>query len=162
MIIIITQDPAVNRWAHTTGSNTRAWGRLIVISAADQAAATKLLRDVLASVGRDEPLCLVGHGNDREIGDAGSQPADWTWSVEDVARLLASQLKSGHQAPILIESCANTVANFSAGVAVQLAKLRSLAGVWLYGYNRPVDVYHTLPNPVTLDRNVELQGTEVG
>ena len=162
MIIILTRDLQVAGWATTPGSNAGAWGRLVIINTGNQNAATAQLQLALSHVAPDEPLCLVGHGNDVEIGDAGNDPADWSWTFDDIARLLGGRLQRNHRAPILIQSCANTVANFSAHTAVRLGELRALVGVWLYGYNRPVDVYRTLPNPDTLGRNVELQGTQVG
>jgi hypothetical protein len=161
MLIIVTQDQSIVNWAGTQQSNARAWGQLIIISARSQQQATAQFTQALSMVGSDEPLCLMGHGNDTAIGDAGSGPADWTWSDADVAQILARNLGQEHVAPILIEACADTIANFAAHVAVQLESMRKLNGVWLYGYNRPVDVTNPMPDPHRLDRNVALQGTEV-
>lgn len=115
---------------------------------------------MIAKVGATEPLAVTGHGNDNEIGDEGNDPADWLWSVNDFANLLAG-LPSHYNAPILLEVCSDTLANFAAHVAVRLGAIGKLTGTWLYGYNKAVDVTHPFPDPAKLNKNAELQATQV-
>lgn len=99
----------------------------------------------------------MGYGNDTEIGD----PGKWRMNATELAQLLEVELPEGYGSDILLQACAKHVANLSAHVAVALTGSSKLAGVWLYGYNRPVDIERTLPDPATLKLNVELQGTQV-
>jgi hypothetical protein len=161
MLIVITQDPRIIEWCYSRGSNADAWGDLVVLTAGSNPVATVQLRHALQRVRPYEPLCLDAHGNDTELGDANSTGMSWWWSVQEIAGLLAAELPEDYAAPILIKACGNTVANFSANTAVALGGLQSLGGVWIYGYNDRVSITHPFPSPAGLDRNVDLQSTQV-
>jgi hypothetical protein len=161
MLIVVTQDQGVINWCRSPQSGAGQWGELVVINAGSSPTATVQLRHALARVGQNQPLCLTGHGNNTELGDAGSGGMSWSWSVQEIAGLLGAELPHNFAAPILIEACATTVTNFSAHAAVCLGQLRQLVGVWIYGYNQPVAITHPFPAPQALDRNVELQATQV-
>lgn len=162
MLIIVSRDPRLHVWCADPSSHADDWGLIVNLGNGNQASATALLISALGRLGDDEPLCLVGHGNDTEIGDEGSGPSDWTWTVRQVAAILAARLGlRGYHGKILAETCAETVTNFTTHLALALAGHHALRGVWLYGYNRPVDVWHTFPAPSQLDSSVELQPVQV-
>jgi hypothetical protein len=108
------------------------------------------------------PLCISAHGNNTEIGDDGETPAtDWGWTTAQVAGLLKGNLPAGYEGPILIHACATSVANFSAGLAVELEKIAGLCGIWVYGYNTALPREAGFPNVQLLDQQVNLQATKV-
>jgi hypothetical protein len=161
MLIVCTQDPVVRNWAQNPLSGSNDWGAVIALPAGPQQNATQAFLNALGRLGRNEPLCLSAHGNDLEIGDEGDQPNDWGWNAHDVAELLRLSVPNHYRGPILCSVCSETVANFSAGLAVALETARALNGVWIYGYNRPVDSNAHFPAPNELARKVDLQGTQV-
>jgi len=160
MLIVCTQDPNIINWTKNVASQSGLWSPIEVLptgASQDQANAA-----LSAAVGRLHPadaLCLSAHGNDEEIGD---ESGGWSFSYDTVARLLLESAPKGYQGPILIHACAKQVANFAARLAVALEKLRALSGVWIYGYQKAVDVQSRYPNPQTLDKNRELYATRVG
>ena len=160
MLIVITRDPDVIRWANLPISGAMAWGRLKILSAGSQEQATAQMKQYLKLVDRNEPLCITGHGNDYEVGDEGSGPDDWSWSNDEMAELL-SGLVNGYKGPILMEVCSNSVTDFSANLVVSLEKLKALDLVWIYGYNKGVGITHPFPKPANLTKNIELTGKQV-
>jgi len=159
MLIVCTKDPIIVRTAQDPRSGADQWGTLVIINPRfNQAQATDAIADALR--GRNEPVCFSAHGNDDEIGDAGTGVRDWGWSRTQLALILQNACP-GLGGPILIHACAENVSNFSAGLVVALEAIRALAGVWIYGYQRAVPSDAGFPNPATLDRNRELYGTRV-
>lgn len=162
MLIVCTKDPTIVRTAQDPRSGSPMWGTLVILDPRfNQAQATAQMQAALRAVGRTEPVCFSAHGNDDEIGDAGSGPGDWGWSRDQIALMLQDAMPPGFAGPILIHACAESVSNFSAGLAVALERIRALNGVWIYGYQRAVPASAGYPDPRTLDRNVELYGTQV-
>lgn len=162
MLIVCTKDADCVNWAVNTNSGSAAWGAVNQIPVlASQLQASQQLGNYLAALNANEPLCLYAHGNDHEIGDSGGGVGDWGWSIKQLAVILGNNAPGKYQGPILIQACAKNVVNFSAGLAVELGKLDKLVGVWVYGYNRPVDVTKSFPPPSKLEKQVDLQGTQV-
>jgi len=158
MLIVCTQDAEIRRWTNDRESGSARWSPVSLISDnLNQNGATRDLQSLLNVLGRTEVLCLSAHGNDTEIGDEDDE--GWTWTTTDIAAMLARNPK--HQGPILIHACSRSIANFAAGLAVELEKIRALNGVWIYGYNKPVPRKAKYPDPNTLDKQAELQGTRV-
>jgi len=161
MLIVCTKDPVVVATAQNPASGSDRWVPRIILNAQlNQAQATAAIARALRGLGADDPLCFSAHGNDYEIGDAGNGPNDWGWPRAEIA-LLLQQNAPGLRAPILIHACAEQISNFSAGLAVELERIRALNGVWIYGYNRPLPCTGGFPRPALMDRSVELQGTQV-
>jgi hypothetical protein len=160
MLIVCTKDPVIVRTAQDPRSGADQWGTLVIINPRfNQAQATAAIDAALR--GRNEPVCFSAHGNDDEIGDAGSGAGDWSWNRTELALILQNACPNRFAGPILIHACAETVSNFSAGLVVALEDIRALAGTWIYGYQRAVPSDAGFPNPATLDRNRELYGTQV-
>jgi hypothetical protein len=160
MLIVITRDQGIMKWAATAESGAAAWGSLKQLSAGTQTEADTQMQQLLKLVKSDEPLCITGHGDDTEVGDEGSNPGDWTWTHGHLAALLGGLVD--FKAPILMEVCAESVTDFAAHLAASLEKIKKLKGVWIYGYNKSVDVKHKFPPPSGLDKNVELYAKQVG
>jgi len=161
MLIVITKDESIIQWARTAASGATAWNRLAPLGSISQRAANRQLTDYLSQVGAEEPLCITGHGNDKEVGDEGDNARDWTWTHRELAELLGLGLPVDYRGPILMEVCANTVTDFAAHLVVSLEKLRKLNGVWIYGYNKSVSVRHKFPAPPALKGNLELWAKQV-
>jgi hypothetical protein len=159
MMIVCTKDPAVVDWANNPDSGSRLWNAVKVIPpAANQDEASAFLGEKLKNI--NEPLCLFAHGNDEEIGDPGGEKNDWSWTTDAIAKLLQDKAPN-YRGPILIQACAERISNFSTGLALALGKLGALRGAWIYGYNRPVPIRKTFPDPAKLGSQVDLQGTQV-
>ncbi|MDJ0824395.1 MAG: hypothetical protein QNJ16_02715 [Rhodobacter sp.] len=157
MLIVCTKDNEIVQAAQNKES-AKAWAPLkIVNSGLNQNQATLAIAGFLQGLG-NEPLCFSAHGNDEEIGDESSP---WGWDSDDIAGLLKAN-KPNYKGPILIHACSENVSNFSAHLAVALKKKNALIGVWIYGYNKAIDSDAGFPDPNKLDKNVELQGTQVG
>ena len=161
MLIVITRDGDIMTWAKSDESGARAWGSLKQLSAGTKREADEQMGRLLSLVRIDEPLCITGHGNNTEVGDEGNEPAHWTWTFQDLAVLLGDRLVPGFGGPILMEVCGESVTDFAAHLAAQLGEQQRLLGVWIYGYNKSVDVRHRFSPPDTLDKNVELTGKQV-
>jgi hypothetical protein len=160
MLIIMTRDARLHAWCADPMSHAANWGDIVGLGHGNVGDATAHLRHALRLLGPGEPLCLAGHGSDTEIGD--SQATGWTWGVNDIAAILAEELgPRGYNGPILIETCAETISNFSTNVAIALGAMGALRRVWLFGYNRPVDITHTIPSPSQLPTSRELQPVQV-
>lgn len=162
MIIVCTQDSRIVDWTFNAQSGATQWGNALQIPiGSTQKRATSLLGEALQFLGVNEPLCLNCHGTDTEIGDESSGRKDWTWNVNDIAAILIKHAPNGYKGPILIKSCATHVTNFSARLAVCLQNGRALNGVWIFGYNLAISVNQSFPDPTTLDKQADLQGTQV-
>ena len=161
MLIVCTQDAAIINWTQQAASNSVLWGNVQYLAVGQtQVQATNQLAGFLANLSNNEPLCLSAHGNDTEIGDAGTGPNDWGWTTNAIAGLLQANA-ANNQGPMLMRVCCETVANFSAGLAVALENIQALNLVWIYGYNRPVPITQVYPAPGNLGNQVDLQGTQV-
>lgn len=160
MLIVCTQDQTIVAAAQDPNKGGAAWAPLAVLTPGSQPPATAQFAGALRHLGAGaQPLCLSAHGNDTEMGDEGQQ--GWGWSVGDVANMLVANADPRWTGPVLIHACAKTVANFSAGLAVQLGLRQRFAGLWCYGYNRPVPSDSGFPDPSTLGSQTALQGTQV-
>jgi hypothetical protein len=162
MILVCTQDPTIVGWTANPVSGANHWGNAWAIPAGNnQNQATVLLGYAMNFLGLNEPLCLNCHGSDTLIGDAGNGPNDWTWNVNLIAGTLINNVPIGYAGPILIKSCATNITNFSARLAVCLQTGQGLNRVWIYGYNLPISVNQSFPDPANLANQVDLQGTQV-
>jgi len=162
MLIVCTKDPVVVGAAQAQRSGAGSWGNLVIIDPRfNQAQATTVIQGALSKAGDAEPVCFSAHGNDNEIGDAGTGRNDWGWSRERLAWNLSTAMPRRFSGPILIHACAKNVSNFSAGLAVALDHIRALNGVWIYGYQRAVPSTAGFPDPRYLDRSRELYATQV-
>lgn len=159
MLIVLTQDQKIVAWCINAESGAAQWGQLAVVNEGGAPGATVLLKRCLAHVGANENLCITGHGNDTEVGDAEmSGKQSWTWSVSEFADLLASNLPQHYGGTILMEVCAESMTSFAANLAEALRQKGKLKDVWIYGYTKAVAVTHTFPDPAKLAKNVELSG----
>ncbi|WP_027344957.1 hypothetical protein [Hamadaea tsunoensis] len=167
MLIIITKDRKIRQFYTSTRSNSGAWGQVIELNDTyDQERATNALKKALSRLGANEPLCLVGHGNDTEIGGSGKTRDPWGWSYADVAPMLAAL--PHRPTAVLIEACAeeeedgtkiDPVFGFAQALAQQLnrhGQAGRMSGCTVYGYINETDSEHSLPNPATIGRSVEL------
>ncbi|MDN5797357.1 MAG: hypothetical protein L0H79_16595 [Intrasporangium sp.] len=161
MLVVCTRDQDLRGWAKNPESGADQWGDLVELPLGKQQHATARLETALGSLKRDEALCLSAHGSDTEIGDEGSGKTDWTWTVGDIASLLKLNARNDYRGPVLISACAEAVSNFSAHLAVALEQEQALNGLWVYGYNNAVPAEISFPRPSRLDKNSELQGTQV-
>jgi hypothetical protein len=160
MLIVCTRDRVIVQTAQDPGSGSGMWGTLVILDPRyNQAQATVQMTNALRAVRVDEPLCFSAHGNDTEIGD--ELPTGWGWSCEDLALILQDAMPRNYAGPILIHACAQSVSNFSAGLVLALERIRALAGVWIYGYQRAVPANAGFPDPNRLAQNRELYGTRV-
>ncbi|WP_027344956.1 hypothetical protein [Hamadaea tsunoensis] len=174
MLIIITKDPKIVRFYTSARSGSGAWGQIVVLDPGyDQTQATRQLSDTLAKLPAGESLCLVGHGNDTEIGGSGKRNDPWGWHADELAGMLSllRQKPDG----VLFEACAldeddphkvDPVFGFAQAVWSRLngsGQAGKMKGVTIFGYQNGVPVEHTLPRPGTaaLDKNVELTGLYV-
>jgi hypothetical protein len=161
MLIVCTHDAIIVQTAQDPHSGSAMWGELVILDPRfNQAQATAAMTAALRRVRVDEPVCFSAHGNDDVIGD-GYGPTDWLWSRGELALILQDAMPRGFAGPILIHACAQQVSNFSAGLAVALERIRALAGVWIYGYQKAVPITASYPDPYRMDRNAELYGTQV-
>lgn len=163
MLIVCTKDQSIVQWAQNQNSGSNKWNVVAVIPpGSTQPEASEFLANTLATLNLNttEPLCLFAHGNDSEIGDPGSGPNDWLWTAEDITNIFKERALK-FRGSILIQACAQNVANFSAALTINLENKKILTGVWVYGYNLPVDVEKRFPNPTLLSQQVDLQGTQV-
>lgn len=157
MLIVLTQDQEIENWCRDAESGASQWGQLNVVNAGGAPAASVLLARFLSQVGANENLCITGHGNNDEIGDAEtSGRQSWSWSTSEFADLLASKLPHNYSGAILMEVCADSMTSFAANLAEALRNNGKLKGVWIYGYAKAVAVTHTFPAPANLGKNVEL------
>jgi hypothetical protein len=159
MLIVCTQDPVVRNTATQAGKGGAAWAPVRLIPLGTQAAADGVFAEVLGELEAGDALCLSAHGNDTELGDA---VGGWTWSTAEIAELIQEHAPAEWGGPILIHACAESVADFAAGLAVALEMRGVFDGLWCYGYNRAVPADEGFPPPEGLDRRVDLQGTRVG
>ena len=143
MLIVCTRNPVVVRTAQDPRSGSGQWGELVILNPQyNQAQATAAMERALRRA--DGPLCFSAHGNDTEIGDA---DGGWGWTTGELAQILEAGVPGSFAGPILIHACAETVSNFSAGLAVALERIRALNLVWCYGYNRPLPRDAGFPSP---------------
>src|SRR5690349_518312 len=97
MLIVCTKDPTIVATALNPVSGSGQWAAVVVLNAAfTQAQATNAIAQNLALLGPAEPLCFSAHGNDTDIGDAGSGPNDWGWSRQQIATLLQQNAPAGY------------------------------------------------------------------
>jgi hypothetical protein len=162
MLIVVTSDKAIVDWSRDSDSGSGNWGVVNVLTPGPQAKATNQLNKLLKKVGKNEPLCIVSHGNDAEIGDENpSQANAWTWTSDDMGNNVGNNLPSDYQAPILLATCCESITDFTANMALALERIRRLNKVWIYGYNKGVPIRHPFPAPDKLDKSVELTGKQV-
>ncbi len=160
MLIVITRDKDIMNWVESSKSGSENWIRVKQLSAGTQREVTQQMVQLLKLVKTEEPLCITGHGNDTEVGDEGSDPADWTWSNDQLAQLFGG-LVDGYEGPVLMEVCADSVTDFATNLVLSLEKIKKLNGIWVYGYNKSISAYHPFPSPDKLDKNVELYAKQV-
>lgn len=158
MLIVCTQDPVIRQAAADPAKGGANWGRVVQLPPGPQPGARVGFAASLQRLRPNEALCLSAHGSDFELGD---EEGGWGWGTTDVAALLVENVGSTWTGPVLVHACAETVANFSAGLAVALEQHQSFEGLWCYGYNRPLPSEEGYPPPVDLARRVDLQGTQV-
>jgi hypothetical protein len=114
---------------------------------------------MLSNQDRTEDLCFSGHGNDTEIGGAGGPNDPWGWTAEEIAGMLSTIVETNNwRGRVLFHVCCETVANFSARVAIRLAQM-GRHHIACYGYNRSLPANEGIPLPRNLDKNVSLQVT---
>lgn len=167
MLIIITKDKKIRTFYSGAGSKSGLWGRVLELNVTDdQDRATNALKKALSLLGADEPLCLVGHGNDTEIGGSGKTRDPWGWRFDEIAPMLAAL--PHRPSVVLIEACAeeeddgtkiDPIFGFAQALADQLNKpgqAGRMSGCTVYGYTNETDSQHTLPNPGTIARSVEV------
>lgn len=160
MLIVCTKDHEIVAAAQDPQKHAARWGDLVIVPAhCSQSEATTVMERSLRNV--EGPLCFSAHGNDTHIGDADNGPRDWGWSCRQIALILRDRLPRNFAGPILIHACATTVANFSAGLAVELSAMRVFNGLWIYGYNKALPSDAGFPDPGKLSTNAELQETQV-
>lgn len=167
MLIVITKDREIRDFYSDPGSNSAAWGQVLLLNVTDnQERATNALRKALSLFGRNEPLCLVGHGNDTEIGGSGGEDDPWGWTAQGIAEMLAAL--PHRPTVVLVEACAeeesdgmkvDPVFGFAQALSTELnrpGRAGTMSGCILYGYINETDVTHTLPDPRTIDKSVEV------
>jgi hypothetical protein len=158
MLIACTQDNVIRTAATTPAKGGGPWGPIVLLPLGPQAAATAAFAHALREMPAGRPLCLTAHGNDIEIGDF---EGGWGWTTGQIADLLRTNAPPAWRGPILVHACAETVADFAAGLAVAIEMRQVFAGLWCYGYNRDVPSDAGFPPTEGLDRRVDLQGTRV-
>lgn len=162
MLIVIAKDQGIINWSRNPASGSGNWGTVNVLTPGNQTQATNQLDMFLGQVGQNEPLCITGHGNDAEVGDEDPSINNaWTWTADDMAVRLGNNLPDNYQAPILLDVCCESVADFSARMVISLEQIQRLNRVWIYGYNKSISVQHLIPAPQNIDRNLELYGKQV-
>ena len=172
MLIVITKDPSIVNYRQQGVGGEAAWGTLYVINAAhDQHNANQQLIGLLNNLQANEPLCIIGHGNDTEIGGEDVGNDNWTWTAQEIAFLLNTEL-GAQPGPILIEVCSDDphdtdkfqVVGFGTEVQKEFASMQlsnRLTGATIYSYNTSILKKHTLPAPATIGKSVELQGSKL-
>lgn len=158
MLIVCTKDKTIREAATDPEKGGTAWDPVGLLPLGTRRAARVQMTAALQQLPANQPLCLSAHGNDTELGD---EHRGWRWTTGDVARLLAANVASNWLGPVLIHACADTVANFSAGLAFDLGELRHFNGLWCFGYNRALPSDAGFPAPRSLDRRLDLQATRV-
>lgn len=158
MLIVCTQDQIIRMTAENPNSGSPAWSPVKLLGVGGQPAATVQFETALKALQIGEPLAISAHGNDREVGD--EERRGWGWSVLEIALMLDRCAPEGWLGPVLIHACARTVANFSAGLAVELTRSR-FSKMWCYGYNKALDSRASFPDPATLAVRPDLHGTQV-
>jgi hypothetical protein len=173
MLIVITKDPTIVNYYQTGASNSGAWGNVYVLNAAhNQDQANLQLIGLLGQLQPNEPLCFAGHGDDKEVGGENVGTDTWTWNSENMASLLNTELGSKPRV-VLFEVCSNDpgevrksqVEGFVTNVAHSFRSMQvsnRMSGVWIYGYHASIDARHTLPNPDTIGKDVQAQGSRIG
>lgn len=160
MLIVCTRDRIIVNAARDPSKHADRWGDLVILNdRSSPAQATVAMSRALQ--GYNGPLCFSAHGNDTDIGDEGNGVNDWGWSCNQIAALMQNALPANFRGPVLIHACADTVANFAAGLAVALENLRIFNGLWIYGYSRALPADAGYPEVATMGRNAELQGAQV-
>lgn len=168
MLIVITKDPVIVAFRKKAHSGALAWAPVHFLDAKhSQDAANKQLISLLSSVKADEPLCIVGHGNDKEVGGEGKNGDNWGWTAQEMAKLLCTHLtvKPG---PILFEVCSDDpqetekfqVIGFGTELHLQMTTLgvpKVLKGATIYSYNDHILAEHTLPDPAKIHKSMEVQ-----
>jgi len=172
MLIVITKDPVIVNFRQQAGAGEAAWGPIHVINAAhDQQHATAQLIGLLRTVGNGEPLAIVGHGSDTECGGSLHGNDTWTWTAQELANLLNTEL-SAKPGPILLEVCSDDpedtdkfeVVGFGTEVQKEFGQMQvsnHLKGVTVYSYNTHIKKKHTLPDPAKISKSAELQGSKL-
>jgi hypothetical protein len=137
-----------------------SWGQIAAIDPKlGQDKADEEMKELLSLLGPDEPLCFLAHGNDKEMGDDGGPTSKWDWHHEKLAKIFVDGVPATWNQPVLFAICCNSVANYSAHVAVDLGKKKRI-GIWCYGYNRPTGYGEKIPEPQNVDKDRSLQGTQ--
>lgn len=158
MIIITTKDQAFIQYV--LNQNTATWGNIYIIpNNLSQNQATQAIRNWVSQLGHNEALCFVGHGNDQEMGGTGVGNDTWTWNRNALAAILQQDIPNNWTYNlILFQICCQTVANYSAGVAVELGFINR-HGIWCFGYNKSILISATIPTVQQVGTNVALQGS---
>lgn len=165
MLIVCTRDQNVIAPA----LQVLGWGAVRVVPTTtpilSQAAATTALQGFIALVGPAEDICFSAHGNDTDIGGHGAPNSQghitdpWGWTAAEIAGMLDALIQqNGWHGHALFHVCCESVANFSAGVAVELGNL-GRGGIACYGYNRSLPTSEGVPQTNQLEQNISLQKT---
>lgn len=162
MYIVVTHDESIRNWAKSKDSGAEAWQNINLLGLMDQAPDDNL-KELLGKVAADEPLCISGHGNDKEIGDEKDREFDWAWDTAQLASLLGECLTAGFKAPILIDSCGAINKSFVGKLALELQELKKLKSIWIFGYQKKVDSDKKCPAPDldALHKQADLTGVQV-
>ena len=159
MVIVCTLD----NFVRTAAPHIVGWGTVHMLPTPvhpapilSQAAATTALQNFLGLVAPGEDICFSAHGNGAESGGDGGPTDPWGWNAAAIAAMLNTLAANGWHGRVLFHVCCESVANFSAGVAVALGTLNR-HGVSCYGYNRSVGSKEGVPSQGSLDKNVSLQ-----
>lgn len=172
MLIVITKDPVIVNFRQQATAGEAAWGPIHVINAAhNQQQATAQLINLLHAVTANEPLAIVGHGSDTECGGSLQGADTWTWTAQDMANLLNTELQA-KPGPILIEVCSDDpqetdkfeVIGFGTELQKEMGQMQlsnHLQGVTVYSYNTHIKKKHSLPDPTTIGKSMELQGSKL-
>jgi|GEM_PF-4909024 len=158
MIIIVTKDQAFIQYV--LNQNTASWGNIYVIpNNLSQNQATQMITHLVGQLGMNEALCFVGHGNDIEMGGTGLGNDTWVWNRQALAAIIEQFIPNNWSYNlILFQICCESVANYSAGVAVDLGNLNK-HDIWCFGYNKSILISATIPSVQQVTTNVALQGT---
>lgn len=158
MIIITTKDQAFIQYV--LNQDTASWGNVYVIpNNLSQNQATQMMKNLVSQLGINEALCFVGHGNDHEMGGTGVGNDNWVWNRQSLAKILDQHIPNNwNYHLILFQICCQSVANYSAGIALDLSNLNT-HGIWCFGYNKSILISATIPTVQQVTTNVALQGT---
>ena len=172
MLIVICKDSVIVNFRKKESANEDLWGPVHVLNSGNsQKKATQELISLLNTVTADEPLCIVGHGNDTECGGEGVNGDDWGWTADEMAQLLNTEL-TAKPGPILFEVCSDDpekikkmqVIGFGTEVQRAFGRLtpsKFLKYAWVYSYNTSIECEHTLPDPSKIDKSRELQASKL-